>query len=223
MSELDILIPPEIAGDEFYHIIKKIASEMPLQHILEIGSSSGGGSTQAFIEGINLNPIKGNLYCLEVSLPRFEALVESVKDYPFVKCLRASSVPLEQFPTKEDVLAFYDSTPSNLNKFPKEEVLRWLQQDIDYIKDSNAPGNGIEQIKKDFSIAQFDLVLIDGSEFLGVAEMQQLYGAGWFLLDDINGYKNFHNHQKLTNDPSYELLYANQELRAGFSIFRRIS
>ncbi|MBF0227704.1 MAG: hypothetical protein HQK76_19830, partial [Desulfobacterales bacterium] len=48
-SELYSVIPPEIVkNDGFYEAIKKIASSEDIKTILEIGSSSGEGSTKAF-------------------------------------------------------------------------------------------------------------------------------------------------------------------------------
>ena len=45
-------IPPEISLDEFYVLIKEYASRDDLKSYLEIGSSSGEGSTRAIVEGI---------------------------------------------------------------------------------------------------------------------------------------------------------------------------
>ncbi|MCY7367257.1 MAG: hypothetical protein LH474_03810, partial [Chamaesiphon sp.] len=73
-SELDRLIPPEIKNDDFYAIIQKIAREADIQTVLEIGSSSGGGSTEAYVTGLRDNPNRPILYCMEVSQPRFAEL-----------------------------------------------------------------------------------------------------------------------------------------------------
>ncbi|MBW4431333.1 MAG: hypothetical protein KME28_06295 [Pelatocladus maniniholoensis HA4357-MV3] len=43
--ELNRLIPPEIKNDEFYATIQIIAREEDIKTVLEIGSSSGEGST----------------------------------------------------------------------------------------------------------------------------------------------------------------------------------
>ena len=48
-SELDNVIPPEIKNDEFYYTIRKMAQEEDVRTILEIGSSAGTGSTEAFV------------------------------------------------------------------------------------------------------------------------------------------------------------------------------
>jgi hypothetical protein len=61
-SELNRLIPPEIKNDEFYTAIHKIAREEDIKTILEIGSSSGEGSTEAFVIGLRENPNKPILF-----------------------------------------------------------------------------------------------------------------------------------------------------------------
>ena len=133
---------------------------------------------------------------MEISKVRFAALQDHYKHLPMVKCYYASSVPLEVFPTVEVVKNFYNSTPSNLNNFPLKTVLGWLNQDIEYIKTHNIPQNGIMLIKNEHNIENFDVVLIDGSEFTGIAEFNLLYGAKFILLDDVNTFEKL---QQLPN------------------------
>ncbi|MGB3691781.1 MAG: hypothetical protein WA999_03565, partial [Spirulinaceae cyanobacterium] len=94
-SELDFLIPPEIKNDQFYGAIEKIAREADIKTVLEIGSSSGEGSTEAFVRGLKDNPNQPQLFCLEISKTRFEALQQRYADYNFVHCYNLSSVSLE--------------------------------------------------------------------------------------------------------------------------------
>jgi hypothetical protein len=221
MSELDHLIPPEISNDELYRTIQRLSAEAPLRHILEIGSSAGGGSTEAFVQGIMQNPSQPRLYCMEISGVRFEALRVRYADNPSVSCLRASSVGLDQFPPEKELSLFYRFVPTVLNNYPLEMVLGWLRQDIAYLQEHDIPQHGIRLIKEQFGIESFDMVLIDGSEFLGRAELNEVYGAGIILLDDINGFKNYHNYQRLVEDPHYFIALENHVLRNGFAVFIR--
>ena len=66
------------------------------------------------------------------------------------------------------------------------------------------------------------MVLIDGSEFTGKAEMNQVYGARWILLDDICVFKNFENYNRLKNDANYTLYRENLHVRNGYAIFKRL-
>jgi hypothetical protein len=221
-SELNSIIPPEIKNDELYKLIEILASEIAeSQHILEIGSSSGGGSTEAFVKGISKNLSKPTLYCMEVSQVRFQNLTEAYQKYAFVKTYNVSSVPIDEFPSVKDVIDFYQSNETGLNKYDLSEIIRWLRQDIDYIKESSVPENGIQIIKNENDIEYFDLVLIDGSEFTGNSELNEVYGARIIILDDANSYKNYVAHNRLVNDPNYELVRKNFSLRNGYSIFKR--
>jgi hypothetical protein len=76
-------------------------------------------------------------------------------------------------------------------------------------------------IKHNHNIENFDLVLIDGSEFTGFAEFNKIYGAKYILLDDINGFKNYKTHQYLKNDKNYNLIIENYYVRNGFSAFSK--
>ena len=132
-----------------------------------------------------------------------------------------SSIPFESFPEESEVVSFMESTPTNLNQYGIERVVGWLKQDIEYVQSADVPKNGIELIKKENNIKDFDMVLIDGSEFTGHAELELLYGAKFILLDDINAFKNYANYKQLLSDPNYELLEEDMQLRNGYAVFKR--
>jgi hypothetical protein len=220
-SDYDLTIPPEIVDDEFYEAITSLARTAPIRTALEIGSSTGEGSTTAFVQGLRANPNRPLLLCLEVSLPRFAELQRRYGQDPQVKCYNLTSVPLDRFPTEAEVTDFYNSRQSKLNKVPLREVLRWLRQDIRYIGQLDPTQNGIQMIKKQNGIDTFGMVLIDGSEFTGPAELDEVYGADYILLDDIGTFKNLRNYERLSDDPAYHLLASNVTLRNGYAVFER--
>lgn len=221
-SSLDEIIPPEISNDNFYKTIIKICNDPSIQTALEIGSSAGQGSTLAFVTSFSEKKGSKSLFCIEVSKVRFSALANFYKQKDFIHCYNCSSVPIDDFPEKQEVINFYHSKDTDLKKFELKEVLRWLQQDIDYVTTQNVPGNGIERIKQENGIDYFDVVLIDGSEFTGKAELDEVYGARYIFLDDINTFKNFENHNRLVLDQKYKLIVEDRGVRNGFSVFERI-
>ena len=222
-SELNRLIPPEIKNDEFYIAIQKIAKEEDIQTVLEIGSSSGQGSTEAFVTGLRENPNQPVLFCLEISKPRFAELQNTYINEHFVKCYNVSSVSIEQFPEEDEVIRFYNSNQTNLNYYPLEQVIGWRRQELEYIEQSGVSGRGIKKIQEENNIELFDVVLIDGSEFTGSAEFEEIYGAKYIILDDINTFKNFGNLQGLLNDPNYTLIAQNGRVRNGYAIFKKVT
>jgi hypothetical protein len=222
-SELDKIIPPEIKNDEFYRTILKLASREDIKTVLEIGSSAGDGSTEAFVEGLRDNRNKPSLFCIEVSRPRFAELQKRYKSVSFVKCYYASSVPLNRFLSEEEVIRFYSTTKTMLNNYQIDRILSWLQQDIKYVESSGVPDNGIQMIKRDNGIINFDMVLIDGSAFTAAAELDEVYGAKFILLDDINDIKNYNNYTSLSNDSNYSLIAENWNVRNGYAVFKKIT
>jgi tetratricopeptide (TPR) repeat protein/glycosyltransferase involved in cell wall biosynthesis len=220
-GSLDRQIPPEIRNDSFYDAIQRLTVAEKIRTILEIGSSSGKGSTEAFVKGLSYNPHNPVLHCIEVSKGRFNALHQRYKDHPQVHCHNVSSVPLSRFPKEADLVRFYSKTPTALNQYPIGQVKSWLRDDRAYVAESGVFQDGIRQIKSDHGIDYFDVVLIDGSEFTGRAELDEIYGAKVIMLDDINSFKNYHNYQRLKNDCDYELEKENWTLRNGYAIFRR--
>ncbi|NEO21117.1 glycosyltransferase [Moorena sp. SIO4A5] len=220
-SELDYVIAPEIKDDDFYKAIQRIAREEDIKTVLEIRSSSGAGSTEAFVKGLRENPSNPVLFCMEVSQPRFAELKERYRQDSFVKCYNISSISLEQFPREYEVRKFYHSHRSPLNNYPLEQVLGLLRQDIDYVREMGTSGDGIETIKQENQIEDFDLVLIDGSKFTAQVELDQVYGSKFILLDNICTYKNYSNHHRLLRDKNYKLIEQNASVRNGYSIFAK--
>ncbi len=221
-SELDNIIPPEIKDDEFYYAIIDLARKEEISTILEIGSSAGGGSTEAFVTGARVNPGKPAMYCMEVSEVRANALKQRYANDEFVHCYQLSSVSIDQFPKPEEVAEFHRRYQTTISQYPVEQVIGWLNQDMRYVLEHNANENGIEKIKRLSGIDTFDLVLIDGSEFTGKAELNQVYGANYILLDDVNAFKNYENYQRLKQDEHYELIQENWTTRNGFAVFKLI-
>jgi hypothetical protein len=221
-SEIDHLIPAEIAGDSFSELIEEIAATEGVREVLEIGSSAGEGSTAAWVRGALRNVVPPRLHCIEVSTERHARLVERWGAHEFVHCHHVSSIPVERFPSFDEVERFYRDVPSRLRNFDLARVLGWLQQDLDYLRDHGLSTPGIAQIKDRYSIDTFDAVLIDGSEFAGPAELHDVYGARFLLLDDTETFKNWENSRRLTADPEYRLVYADPETRNGFAVFERV-
>jgi len=107
-------------------------------------------------------------------------------------------VALSDFPSVDEVASAWRAGDP-----PLRTQLRWLRQDIDYITEHDVPQSAIDSIKEEFAIDSFDVVLIDGSEFTGTAELAQVYGARFLLLDDIRTFKNRANYERLSDDPGY--------------------
>ena len=220
-SKLDQVIPPEIKDDQLYAAIAMVASREDVRQMLEIGSSSGAGSTEAFVAGALANSARPQLHCIEVSAPRHEALVKRHAAHDFVCCYQASSVDIDGFATPDEVEQFYQTVDSRLRAFPLRQVLDWLEQDVQYVSARHVRRNGIRMVKREHGIDYFDAVLIDGSEFTAAAELREVYGARFVLLDDIATFKNYGNFQKLLNDPAYRLVEMGDEPRNGYALFER--
>ena len=220
-NELNEIIDPEILEDEFSNCIYKFASNVNLKIFLEIGSSSGNGSTDAFVRSLRSRNDKGkiNFHCIELSTPRYLRLLKTYQGDSFVKAHNLSSVSSLEFPSIEEVKTFYTHNKSKLNSTDLDEVLKWRQRDIDYIIDTGKDFNGIEAIKQQNEIEHFDMVLIDGSEFTGEVELDFVIGANVIALDDTESYKCRAAFVRLKKDSRYDLVTHNPNLRNGFAIF----
>jgi len=220
-SQLDRLLAPEIRRDRLSRAVEAVGATPGVRHILDIGASSGEGSTAAWVRGALRNPLRPTIYCLEVSVPRFAELARRWQNHGFVKCYNVSSVPAERFPTEEEVARFYREVRSKLRNVRLEKVLGWLRQDLAYLAEHALSGDGIGRIKTENGISGFDAVLIDGSEFAGKPELDAVWGARFILLDDTRSYKNWENYRRLKADPSHRLVTRSYWSRNGFAVFER--
>lgn len=222
-SELDYVIPPEIKDDDLYAELTRIAATPGVRHILEIGASSGAGSTEALVAGAMQNPEAPTIHCLEVSRVRYASLAKRYAKVRFAKCYNFSSVPIKRFPLPTEVAEFHAAGHTNLSRVPLAEVMRWLDQDRQYLLNSIMPTDGIQRVKEQNAIETFDAVLIDGSEFTGRAELDEVYGARFLALDDTRSFKNYDNFKRLSGDPRYRLIRESSSLRNGFAVFERVA
>lgn len=211
----------EIKDDAFYDVIVRIASRPDIRQILEIGSSTGDGSTEAFVKGMAQNSSRPKLYCIEAAKDRFEILQKRYAGNSSIRCYNVSSVGLAGLPTEEQVSNFYRLSPTVLNDAPLDTIFGWLRGDLAAMKGGDLTLDGIALIKRESGVETFDAVLIDGSEFTGRAELDEVYGAKVILLDDINAFKNHYNCQRLMFDPSYRLTDGDVGLRGGYAVFER--
>jgi hypothetical protein len=84
----------------------------------------------------------------------------------------------------------------------------------------------IEKVKTDNRLGVLDAVLIDGAALkdhclIGGELQMEMCQARLVVLDNINCIYNFHNRERLLNDPDYVLVANNPGLRNGYAIFRR--
>lgn len=219
MSGLDIIIDPEVnQNTQSYYVIQDYLKKVPVKTIIEIGASSGGGTTEALIKGITsrFHQEGVKIASVEVSRARFKKLKEIYSGLSFFTPYNISSLPLSRFPSEEQVAKFIKET--GIHGGNVEVVLDWLRQDIQYVKDNNFDVNGIQKIKEDFGVEKFDLAVIDGSEFLGDEEFKELPDCDAYFLDDIHVYKNWNSHRILENDKRYVKIFE-EKIRGGSSLF----
>jgi hypothetical protein len=224
MSELDFTIPPEVVNDELSETLERLAARGDVRNILEIGSSSGEGSTKALYQGMKERWRVSSFFCMEVSKPRYKQLLTNYRGYsdPRLVFVNVSSVFLDEFPNEKLVSDFYYNIRSPLDKYPLDTVLGWLRQDKAYIEENNILCDGIYKIKRIYKVDNFDLVFIDGSEFTGMCECQKVFGSKIIVLDDICSFKNYYSYLFLANHKEYKLIQENKKLRHGYAVFEKI-
>lgn len=207
-------------GDAFADMLTELIERFKPRTILDIGSSDGTGSTSVIIDAIR--DYGADLYCIEMEKDRVEKLVENTAHYPFVHCYHAASVPVTGMVEYNYIWQFKRQHP----RFPwwkmmtRKEIDTWYYNSIRDIQAIAIP-NGIEHIKKQNHIEHFDMVLIDGSPFTGMAELTAVYGADIIFMDDTFDLKSYDASERLKRDPMYETYHINNNYRNGFAVFKK--
>lgn len=217
-------MPGEILNDKFSRCIERLAKLPEVRTILEIGSAAGAGSTEAFVRAISTNPAGKTLFCMEIVAERFAALNRRYGDKPFLKAYQCSSVPPQTYTTEQEVKDWIAAVSRERRPLERHSLWTNYLKEVAFIREPrpDLPKDGIELIKQENRIDTFDLVLIDGSEYTGRAELERVYGARYILLDDTQVLKNYYNTARLLQDRSYRLLEADPLLRNGYAAFERV-
>ena len=225
-SGLDIVLVGQIKGDEFQATLKHLASLKDVKTIIEIGSSTGAGSTAGIAEGMKKNPSNPQLHAIEFSKRRFARLARRYRNRKDIHCHNCVTVTPSDFLNSSDIAEFStkyapDFYPGASTKQVEREFNELLAESIDYISQNALPENGIKTIKDKYGISNFDLAFIDGGPFSGDAELEQVMGAKYIAFDDIYDLKNYKGHMRMMANPDYEMICYSELLRAGFSVFKR--
>lgn len=213
-------IPPEIFKDEFSAIIEEVLSNNPIRKIIEVGPSSGEGSTAAILKG-QRDKSRYDFHLIEIDELRFLIVKEKLKNKRNVSVHHGSTIAMTDFPDWDKIKAFYETRATNLNKHTLETVKSWYESDRNKIQNLSQEKLGLLSKIIDGAPHEFDFVLIDGGEFSGLAELELVYGAKFIALDDINSFKCYDAFHLLKNSKEYRVYAENWELRNGFAVFSR--
>ena len=145
-TSLQAFIRPEIKNDDFYDALVFHARNAPIKTVLEIGASSGAGSTEALARGIAKNPAHPVLFTIECSKTRFKKLAARYRRRTDIKPYNVSSVGIGDFPDEATVRAFYNAKRTGLNRVPEELVIGWLKRDVAYLTEDQIALDGIARI-----------------------------------------------------------------------------
>ncbi|MDT4902266.1 MAG: hypothetical protein QOH52_282 [Pseudonocardiales bacterium] len=215
--------PGEIVGDDFAAWIEKLAADPSVRTMVEVGSGAGDGSTRAFVNGAVKQANPPALFCIETSASRADELRKRYADKPFVHTYRAASVGPDQYMSEQDALAWHRAFGARTRtKNTEESILATRTWELTAFDEPGFKSNAVEMIRADHGVTHFDVALLDGSRYTGAADLRQVYGARWLLLDDILNMKNQPNGMSLVFDPNYKLVHADQRTRDGFAVFERV-
>lgn len=178
---------------------------------LEVGGGTGDGSTQCILTK--------KLYSIEndpAKIPQHQKNLDS-RDGGIA--IHGNATEHERWMTEEEIVFFYNTIPTNLNRYSLREIFGWVKQSIPYL--GNYKGSAIRKIGVEVG-ERFDFILIDGHEFSGEADLKEAMKFAnkdcIVALDDVNAAKNYMNYKNLKRNS--ELLGEDFSCRNGWAIFK---
>lgn len=205
---------PEITpNSEFGKKIIETVVSNNIKTVVEIGSGSGNGSTQCFIEALKQNGDGVKLYCFEPQADYYRDLLENTKNYEWIKCYKQSAISYDDLLVKNYHNDFW------LSEFNPDPLIKnyelkksWYNIDLPFFTNDTLSF---------LPIIKAECVLIDGSEFSGYSEFKQLNKSiKWIFLDDcFQAFKNKQVHHELRKSSEWEL-YADGDERTGWAMFK---
>jgi hypothetical protein len=207
---------PEITTNSIFgRKIIDFIREYKIKSVIEIGSGSGNGSTQCFIESLKTNGDDIKLYCFEPQPEWFKDLVENTKQYSWITCYNNSAINYDDFLIKDYYNDFWNSDFNHVKNIENPEYRKkWYDEDITFFK--NEKESVLPKIKA-------ECVLIDGCEFSGYSEYKKLNSSvNYIILDDcFSAFKTKQIYLELIENENWILLDKGIE-RNGWSIFKKI-
>ncbi len=215
-------ITPEITADALAARLTYLAAMPWVLTVLEVGTGSGEGSTAALWSGLHTKEADYRLVSIEASVERAEAAAQRLyRHAPEIEIFVGPAVAAELYESEADVTTFYRNVPCRLQRFPLEEVLAWRADELAYLRARYPNHRGLLPYLIKAGLAP-DLVLLDGSEFTGPAELVAVGAPPLLVLDDVESFKHRYTCDLLRHPESnYRLLEHDPNLRNGYAIFAR--
>jgi hypothetical protein len=199
-----------------FETVEKIIKEQQVAKVIEVGSGHGDGSTQYLLRGLDTitHPEKA-LYCVEAKQPQFSNLVNNTSNRNYVKCYYGSSITGKNCLVKDfDKDVWY--SPFNkireTNSYPYDLVKSWFEEEIAIIYKAK---DGVLDTTLPDTV--FDMVILDGSEFLGYSEYILIKDRTKYLvLDDVHKcFKNYQVYSEIKENKLWGIVYDEPNDRNG--------
>lgn len=208
-----------LEGDPLADTLCGLIQDYRPRTILDIGASDGTGSTQIMHE--ESAEIGSEIYCIELDPDRFAALKRFASERDRITEYYCASV--------KTGLIERDMIIQASKQFPNWDAWRsvGLQYMLDWydrtmiVLSMVEITDGINYIKNRHGITDFDMVLMDGSPFSGMAELQLVLGSDVIVMDDVNDIKCHEPYHYMMDREDYQLHSQNLQFRNGFAVFKK--
>lgn len=173
-------------ASSFHSYLDLLRTQEQIPHVLEVGASSGVESIEVLTSQDFSKASKTMLHRVDASAESVALMRERFRGNTGLKTYHAASVPRDRFISERDLRRLYVTNLSVLNHHPLSHALEQRERDLLAIKDSHISETGIEMVKTEHGISSFDLAIINGAQFSGLADLEALLGATRIVVTQVN-------------------------------------
>lgn len=202
------------------HRLALLAQDARIKQVVVIGAAAVH-HWQNLVQQLVQQKIPPQIYLVESSERAAQQLAKQFKTFRDIQCLHGSLVPLEGFVSEAEVTHFYHHTPDKLQGYSLDQILSWRQSGIADMQTAGVNATGIQTLLELAALKQIDLLVLDGREFTGVAELNLFMGANLILLGCTRTLKNMQNTTRMMANSEYELLISAPNLGNGYAVFAK--
>lgn len=206
-----------LEGDPLAETLTELIGTYSPRTILDIGASDGTGSTQIMHDASD----EAVIYCIELDPDRFASLKQFARDRNRIHPYYCASVKTGLI--EKDMIIQASKLFPNWDAWRSvglQYMLDWYDRTLIVLSMVEIP-DGIDYIKNRHGITDFDMVLMDGSPFSGMAELQLVLGSDVIVMDDVNDIKCHEPYHYMMEREDYQLLSQDLNFRNGFAVFKK--
>ncbi len=184
-------------------LVASLAAGTDLRHVLLLAPPAGGRTVVALMDALARGGAP-TVHWIEPDPGRFESLRAACEGHRAIICYNISPVLASTLPGEEEVASRYRAKAVGDDGESLSGLLRRLEAETLLLRQVGSDTAGIDRIRSTAGIENFDMAVIDGNTFTGVAALGALRGTPLIVIAGAEGFNGMRLREALDLDPTYK-------------------